>query len=138
MSRLVLDASAAIRLVLRAPDCAPLAAELEAASLVLVPSIFFSEVANGLWKYAAIGSELSAEQCSERLSEVHSLVDEVFDDRDLIFEALHQAVAHSHPVYDLLYAVLARRTAAAVLTRDSRLAVLLDALGVGHRGVEPR
>lgn len=74
---------------------------------MIVPSIFFSEVANGLWKYAAIETELTAD---------------------------HQAVAHRHPVYDLLYAVLARRTGAAVLTRDRRLADLLDQLGIALRG----
>lgn len=133
MSRLVLDASAAIRLVLREPDSAPLADELEAAALVLVPSIFFSEVANGLWKYVALADALTAEQCLERLSETDALVDEVFDDRELIVEAVHMAIAHGHPVYDLLYAVLARRTGAAVLTRDDRLGTLLDTLGVAHR-----
>ena len=51
-------------------------------------------------------------------------------DRELMIEALHQAVALSHPVYDLLYAVLARRTGAGVLTCDRRLATLLDSLGV--------
>jgi len=33
-------------------------------------------------------------------------------------------------------AVLARRTGAAVLTCDNRLAALLDALGIAHHGVE--
>jgi len=136
MSRLVLDASAAVRMVLRAPGSDRLADELGAAALVLVPSVFVSEVANALWKYTAIENVLTTEQCAERMSEIDSLVDEVFDDRELIVEALHQAVAHRHPVYDLLYAVLARRTGAAVLTCDNRLAALLDALGIAYRGVE--
>ena len=132
MSRVVLDASAAIRLVLRDPESAPLVDALQTATLVLVPAIFFTEVANGLWKYT-LGDTLTTEQCVERLSEVDALVDEVFDDRELIVEAVHLAIAHDHPVYDLLYAVLARRTGAAVLTRDGRLGKLLDTLGVAHR-----
>jgi len=132
LSRVVLDASAAIRLVLRDPESAPLVDALQTATLVLVPAIFFTEVANGLWKYT-LGDTLTTEQCVERLSEVDALVDEVFDDRELIVEAVHLAIAHDHPVYDLLYAVLARRTGAAVLTRDGRLGKLLDTLGVAHR-----
>lgn len=133
MSRLVLDASAAIRLVLRGSDSQPLREELERATLVLAPSIYFSEVANGLWKYAGIAKELTVEDCSERFGEAQMLVDEVFPDEELIVEALHQAVEHKHPVYDLLYAVLARRTGATVLTRDGRLANLLKAMGIPHR-----
>jgi len=134
VSRLVLDASAAIRLVLRGSDSRALAEEIKAATLVVVPSIFFSEVANGLWKYAAIKTELTVEECAARLSEAESMIDEVFEDRELMTEALHQAVAYRHPVYDLLYAVLARRTGASVLTRDRRLADLLSQLGIAHRG----
>ena len=132
--RLVLDASAAVRVVLRDAGSGPLRAELEAAALVLAPSIYVSEVANALRKYAAKAGELSTDECSERLGEAELLVDEVFDDRELVLEALHQAVAHDHPVDDLLYAVLARRTGAAVLTLDRRLAALLDTLRIPHRG----
>ena len=131
-NRWVLDASAAVRLVLREPGSEGLQERLRGASLVLVPSLYFSEVANALWKYASLAADLTPETCAERLTEAEFLVDEVVDDRELIVEAFHQAVTHGHPVYDLLYAVLARRTAARVLTRDRRLAGLLEALSIPH------
>lgn len=137
MSRVVLDASAAVRTVLRAPGSDRLVDALDRAVLVLVPSLFFSEVANALWKYTAADDGLSAAECTEHLSEVDSLIDEIFDDRELVVEALHQAAAHGHPVYDLLYAVLARRTGATVLTCDRRLSALLESMGIAHEAVEP-
>lgn len=48
----------------------------------------------------------------------------------LVLREPEKAVTHDHPVDDLLYAVLARRTASAVLTRDRRLATLLGTLGI--------
>lgn len=68
--------------------------------------------------------------------EVDFLVDEVLDDRDLIVEALYRATVHGHPVYDLLSAVLARRTGAVVLTCDRRLTTLLDTMGIAHQRLE--
>ena len=40
------------------------------------------------------------------------------------------AVRYRHPVYDLIYAVLARRTGCALLTMDSRLRTLLSQMGI--------
>lgn len=50
MSRIVLDASAALRLVLGLPEASELATQLEHTSVVIVPGLYCSEVANGLWK----------------------------------------------------------------------------------------
>ena len=46
-------------------------------------------------------------------------------------EALTEATARRHPVYDLLYAVPARRHGARVLTLDNRLSRLVVDMGVG-------
>ena len=128
--RLVLDASAAVRLIMRMDDALWLADRLDGASLVLVPGLFRTEVANALWKYVRAG-QLSADGALRRLDEALALGDAEIPDADLLTEALASACRTSHPVYDQLYVILARRHAARLLTRDRRLAEL-----AGHLGVE--
>ena len=54
--RLVLDASAAVRLVMRAELAEQLLAPIAAAAVVIAPSLYASEVANALWKYVQAGT----------------------------------------------------------------------------------
>ena len=128
-SILVLDASAAIGAVRLSSSAAGVLRLCGEASSVMAPSLFASEVANGLWKYVASGS-LQRDEAVDALGEALDLVDLLVPDRDLVEEALVAAVRYRHPVYDLLYAVLARRHGAAVLTLDERLRSLLAQMGV--------
>ena len=57
-------------------------------------------------------------------------VDEFVDDGDLLVEALSEAVKLDHSFYDMLYLVLARRTASPLVTCDKRLASLCRESGV--------
>jgi len=127
--RLVLDASAAIRIVLGSPGSATFIDYLSRAELVLAPDIYVSEVANALWKYARHGA-LEQNEALSLLAQARRLVDIRIAGEELIEEALIAAVSAEHPVYDVLYAVLARRHGAAVLTADRRLAELLEAMAV--------
>jgi predicted nucleic acid-binding protein len=128
--RLVLDASAAVRMVMRAEGADELLESVATATVVAAPSLYASEVANALWKYVKAGN-LDAETALERLEESIHLIDAFTPDWELTTEALTEAVRFKHPVYDLLYAVLARRTGCAVLTMDERLRRLLGQMGVG-------
>jgi predicted nucleic acid-binding protein len=128
--RLVLDASAAVRLIMRMDDALLLADQLDGASLVLVPGLFRTEVANALWKYVR-AEQLSADNALRRLDEALALSDAEIPDSELLTEALDSACKTGHPVYDQLYVILARRHAARLLTRDRRLAELAGQLGVG-------
>ena len=127
--RWVLDASAALHVVMRLPTAEPVIDKLEQANLILVPQLYFSETANALWKYVS-HNQLSAEQAIERYQDVCTLPDQAISDQTLALEALSLASTHNHPVYDMIYAVLARRNACGVLSRDSRLAELLASIGV--------
>jgi predicted nucleic acid-binding protein len=127
--RLVLDASAAVRVVMRAEDAAGLLAVLAGADVVAAPRLFASEVANSLWKYTRAGA-LAVETALGRYEEAMGLVDDLTPDDELATEALAEAAHHGHPVYDLLYAILARRHGCSVLTRDERLANLLGVMGI--------
>ena len=98
------------------------------------PSLYASEVANALWKYVKAGN-LDAETALERLEESINLIDAFTPDWELTAEALSEATRFKHPVYDLLYGVLARRTGCPVLTIDERLRRLLGQMGVGTASV---
>ena len=127
--RAVLDASAAIHVVCSLPSQQQLLEVLAETALVLVPHLFVSEVANTLWKYVAHGS-LSRDEAVELLGEARKLTDVRVSDDDLATEALLAAATYGHPVYDMLYAVLARRHGAAVITMDRRLTSALEKMQV--------
>ena len=129
MSRFVLDASAAIAVVLGQRRGDPLLDPLETAASVVAPDIFVSEVANTLWKYVKAG-ELTGPAALAALDDALSLVDDLIPTGDAAGESLSEAIRAEHPVYDLCYVVAARRRAATLLTLDSKLARLAERLGV--------
>lgn len=129
MLRAVLDASAAVEAVLPGPCAAAVIDLLDPCPVVLVPGLYASEVANTLWKYARAGN-LATDQAVVLLEKAIGLADRVVPDRELVQEALVSAATSNHPVYDLLYATLARRFGCTVITMDRRLAKLLKELSI--------
>lgn len=122
--RTVLDASAATHIVLRS-DLAPgLIEKLGQSTLVIAPALFHSEIANTLWKYVRCG-DLDKDTAMTRYAEAMGLVDAFEADERLTSEALSAAFRCNHPVYDLLYVILARRHAGKILTVDKRLIALV-------------
>lgn len=116
----VLDAPAAVRLILGDPAAAAVAEQIREAAVVLAPELMLTEVANTLWKLQRAGhlADLDPQQL---LAEARDLVDRVEADRHLQAEALALACHHDHPVYDCLYLTLARREAATLISLDRRL-----------------
>jgi len=129
VARIVLDASAAVRLLLRLEGAERIAGLLRTTSLVIVPELYCSEVANALWKYVAAG-ELEREEAVELFEDALALADSFVSDRSLGVEALAEASARGHPVYDLIYVVAARRNGCQVATMDERLAGLAGEMGI--------
>ncbi len=127
--RLVMDASAAVRLVMRAEATEKLLDQIAAASVVIAPSLYASEVANALWKYVKTGN-LALEVALDRYAEAIDLIDDFTPDWELTTEALTEATRYQHPVYDLLYVILARRKGCAILTMDRRLSTLVKDIGI--------
>lgn len=123
MSALVLDASAAVRVVLSPADHTGLLSQLEAASDVLAPHLYAAETGNALRKYFRNG-DLDAQALRARHAEALGLVSIWLPDTALFPEALALAARRGHSVYDCLYLVAARRFDASLLTADRRLAVL--------------
>jgi predicted nucleic acid-binding protein len=127
--RLVLDASAALQAVLAAPAAGEGLDALASASVVLAPDLYSAEVANALWKYVRAG-ELDIEAAVHHLENAIALVDAFVPTSDLAKEALVAAATVGHSVYDCIYAVLARREGASVLTADRALSSWLEGLQV--------
>jgi len=119
-TKLVLDASAVVRIIEGSDEASPLHEALLNADLGACPKLMLTEVANALWRLQRAG-QLEAHGLQVRLGRARELVDHIEPDRNLLAEALALAVHLGHPVYDCLYLVLARREVATVLTADQRL-----------------
>jgi predicted nucleic acid-binding protein len=127
--RVVLDASAAIAGVLGHSAGQEILDLLESASIVHAPDLFVAEVTSALWKYVA-AQQLPVDEAVTRLEATLKLVDRYSRVDALAREVLREAAGRKHPVYDLFYAVLARREGAAVVTIDGRLRKLLTTMSV--------
>ena len=118
--KLVLDASAVVRIIEGSPQAVSMGEALAAADLVLAPELMLTEVANALWRLQRAG-QLEGAGLQQRFERAVALVDHIEPDRTLQAEALALATHLDHPVYDCLYLVLARREVAALLSADQRL-----------------
>ena len=122
--RIVLDTSAAANIVMRTDIALALIEQLKQSSLVIAPTLFHSEIANTFWKYVRFG-DLDKQTALQRYSEAIGLVDVFEADEHLAAEALTTAIRYTHPVYDMLYLVLARRHGCTVLTADKKLMAMI-------------
>lgn len=130
MTTYVLDASAAARLVIEGPETNAIQALVDTADEIIAPTLFSIEIANTMWKYAR-AKLISAGQASANLDTVLKFVDKLIDTRpDIIREAMTEAIRANHPIYDMLYVIVARRRGAGLITIDKRLATLATTLGV--------
>lgn len=126
---LVIDASAAVGLVLGITGTEVFTPLLEQADLVVAPDLYLAEIANAIWKYRKADLPPMA-RCEQVLEQAKNLPDHLESSSDLCLEAFALASRHRHPVYDALHLVLARRNNASILTMDRRLAELASQLEI--------
>lgn len=126
---IVLDASAALEVVLRREKASKLADILCGADWVIAPTLFVSEVSNAIWKYYKLAN-ISFEVCEKWLDQAVALPDELFNEVDLYKEAFMLSCKMNHPVYDMMYLVLAKRNNAILLSLDQKLLQLARKLFV--------
>ncbi|WOP17727.1 type II toxin-antitoxin system VapC family toxin [Raineyella sp. LH-20] len=125
----VLDASAAVHVVLNGPKAGLITPALSSADAVIAPDLLSAEVGNALWKYVRAG-QLDLDRALTGLADALDLVTDLLPLSTLGAEALSESVRLDHPVYDLLYVVATRRAAATLLTVDRRLGDLARRVGV--------
>lgn len=116
----VLDASAAIELVLKRPLQSYVGLEVERAAAVLAPDFYVAEVANVFWKYSKLAKD-SATVDPRLLDAAIGLVDEYVSTQELYRESYAFSCQWDHPVYDCIYLILARRNDALLVTVDKRM-----------------
>jgi predicted nucleic acid-binding protein len=95
--RLVLDASAVVRIIEGAEQSASFQEALLNADLVLALELMLTEVANALLRLQRAG-QLAANELQQHLSRATELVDVIEPDRHLQVEALALACHLDHPV----------------------------------------
>lgn len=118
--RIILDASAAIEVVLDGPKAAEVARSLNEADEVIAPDLFVSEVTNTIWKYYQL-KNLNITACDRALERGIGLVESLVPCKELYREAFLLARTAGGPAYDMFYLALARREDAAILTLDAAL-----------------
>lgn len=124
----VLDASAAIELLLKRAASPVIKEALDRADYIIVPDLYIAEVSNAIWKIeTAVGNKILSQ---ELLGDAVALPDEIITSTDLYQEAYAFSMKNGHPVYDSLYAIAARRNGATLLTMDRRLAQIAFAEGL--------
>jgi predicted nucleic acid-binding protein len=118
--RLVLDASAAVEVVLARGKARQFEHLLEEADQVLAPDLIVSEVVNTFWKYHHI-QNLSLITCDQAIEFAIGLPDVLVPCKELYREAFLLARTARLPAYDMFYLALARREDAGLLTTDRAL-----------------
>lgn len=131
----VLDASAAIQLVLNGPHAGAIRVALEPETVIVAPDLYAAEVGNTLWKYVRAG-HFDVRVATSSLADALELVTHLTPSRDIAAEALHESARLGHPVYDMLYLVTTRREAATLVTCDRRLRNLASSQGISVAGIE--
>jgi len=116
----VLDVSGAIQVLLKNGKRPKFDEEIKKSSWVIAPDLYVSEISNVLWKYFK-ANLISHEDCIQYVEDGISLIDDFFDAKQLWKEALGEGIKNSHSVYDMYYAVLARRNDATLITNDKAL-----------------
>lgn len=126
---LVLDASAAVEIVLQRDSAQRLAKAVREADWVIAPTLFVVEVNNVFWKYQKF-VDYPYPDCERDIEQTIALPDQYINEIDLYREAFKLGCTLDHPIYDMLYVVLARRNSARLLTMDKKLIMAARKAGV--------
>ena len=117
---IVLDASAAIKIINQKKSTKKFSEYIINADWVIAPDIFISEVTNVYWKYHQF-ENLPSEMSENLLNKTIRLVDDVIETGDLYQEAFSFSCHTNHPVYDSIYLICARRYNAIFASADNKL-----------------
>ena len=133
MTRLVVDASVAVKWLVT-EDLSDAATKLlDASHTLIAPELMFVEAANALWAMGRRGdiSQVDLDQALDVL--ILAPVEVPASLRDLIPAAARLAADLAHPIYDCCYLALAVRMQARMVTADQRfLAAVRKHLHLAH------
>ena len=129
MSRLVIDASVAVKLLVD-EDGAALATFVYRTFDLLAPALLLAECSNILWKKARKGELSNAEAItrSAMLTRTNIVLHPM---EPLVEAATREAIRLDHPAYDCFYLALAAAEDCPFVTADERLVRKVEAAGGG-------
>ncbi len=125
----VLDVSAAVEILLCKEKSTVFQDSYNKAQWVISPDLYVSELSNVVWKCHKSGW-ITHDEGLQLAEDGMSLIDDFMDVRDLWKEALTESIKNNHPVYDMVYAILARRNGGVLITNDKKLSFICTRLGV--------
>jgi len=118
----VIDASVALKWFLKEQESQTADSLLEAflgnEVELLAPDVLMLEVANTLWKRCALLKQLRSEEVMSILHDFLTLPLNFHASNPLLSRALELSIKVRHPVYDMLYCVLAEENDCEFVTAD--------------------
>ena len=125
----VLDVSGAIQVLLQKEKNELFTNKIKNSSWVIAPDLYVSELTNVLWKYYT-AKLVSHEDCIQLVEDGINLIDDFIDVKELWKESLGEGIKNNHSIYDMYYAVLARRNDAILITNEKPLADMCKELKI--------
>jgi len=132
----VLDASAAAEIVKQSQAGVDFINALMRSERVFAPDLYIAEIGNYMWKNGR-KDRVRTDTLTKMADECIGYIDEYTSSTELWREALRLAQEEDHPVYDMLYAALARRHDAVLLTMDRRLCDVCEKLSIRYKNAAP-
>jgi predicted nucleic acid-binding protein len=127
----VLDVSGVTQILLKKEKGDKFGKILKEATMVIVPDLYISELTNTFWKYHR-AKLLTEDFCHSKINEGIDLIDDFVNSNELWKEAFGEGIKNDHPVYDMYYAVLARRNNGILITNDGDLAKICKKLKISY------
>ena len=125
----ILDVSGAIQVILEKEKAEKFDKIIKSSEWVIAPDLYVSEISNVLWKYHK-AKLITHDECIQYVEDGINIIDDYIDAKELWKEALGEGIRNKHSIYDMYYAVLARRNDAFLITNDGGLAKLSKMLGI--------
>ncbi|GHV75091.1 hypothetical protein AGMMS49940_23930 [Spirochaetia bacterium] len=127
----ILDVSGALQILLKKEKFHAFNNAVQEASAVRTPDLFVPELTNTLWKYCTKGI-FSPEECLQYIKDGLDYISDFIDSKNLWLEAFGEGVKNKHPVYDMYYAVAARRNSGVLITNDGDLVKICKKLSISY------
>lgn len=131
---LVIDASVAVKFVVREPNSEAARHFIRIADPLIAPDWLLVEAASAMWRKVK-RSELLSVHAERNLRELPSFFEQLHPSRELVEEAFGWSFRLRHSVYDCLYLALALREECGVVTADEKFHRALLAAGLEERAV---
>ncbi len=125
---LVVDASVAVKFVVREHDTEAARRLLQISDPLIAPDWLMVEAASTFWRKVK-RSELMAIHATRHLEDLPQFFERLYPSTALVRAAFDWSIKLKHPVYDCLYLALAEREGCRLITADEKFASVVQAGG---------